>query len=86
MTSPGYFPVTMEVEELNQGQPNIALLVKVTKGSSIKLEKVSFERGTSEFEGVETELALKEMSAFLREMRTLSLESMDTRTIMGTRV
>lgn len=67
VTSPGYFPVTMEVEELNQGQPNIALLVKVTKGSSIKLEKVSFERGTSEFEGVETELALKEMSAFLRE-------------------
>ena len=65
--SDGYFPQIIPVTGLDQEQPNMALLVKVSKGSSIKLEKVSFQRGTSEFEGVETELALKEISTFLLE-------------------
>jgi len=73
VSSPGYFPFTFSTDELIVDQPNIALMAKVQKGQSIKLEKVAFSRGTAEFEGLDTELALKELSTFLLENKELSV-------------
>ncbi len=73
INSEGYFPYTFSTEQLIVDHPNIALMAKIQSGQSIKLEKVSFTRGTAEFEGLETELALKELSAFLLENEEFSV-------------
>ncbi|MHA7128776.1 OmpA family protein [Algoriphagus namhaensis] len=71
ITSPGYFPWTQRMDDLSLQEPNIALLLKAVAGNSIQLDQVSFSRGTAEFEGVETELSLKELSTFLIENEDL---------------
>lgn len=63
----GYFPKSISIADVIDTQPNVFLMVKVTSGSSIKLDRVNFKRGTSDLEGLDTELALKEIATFLLE-------------------
>lgn len=65
--SEGYFPKSISISQIIDTAPNVILMVKVSKGSSIKLDRVSFKRGTSELEGLDTELSLKEIASFLLE-------------------
>ncbi len=73
VSSEGYFPITYEVSDLVVGQPNIALLTKISKGNSIRLDQVSFARGTANFEGLDTELSLKELSTYLLESDSVTV-------------
>jgi outer membrane protein OmpA-like peptidoglycan-associated protein len=73
VSSPGFFPLILQVGELNFGDKNIVLLTKAEPGNTVLLEKVNFKRGTAELEGEETEAVLTNLAHFLLENPQIKL-------------
>jgi outer membrane protein OmpA-like peptidoglycan-associated protein len=67
VSSPGYFPRQLLVENINPGSETVVLLTKAEAGSMLLLENVNFKRGTAELEGESTEASLSDLAKFLVE-------------------
>ena len=65
VSSPGYFPKQLSIEDLHPKNKTIVLLTKAEAGSTILLEDVNFKRGTAELEGEDTEASLLDLAKFL---------------------
>jgi outer membrane protein OmpA-like peptidoglycan-associated protein len=65
ISSPGYFPKQVSVDDLNSKSKTIVLLTKAEAGSTVLLEDVNFKRGTAELEGDDTEASLSDLAKFL---------------------
>lgn len=63
--SDSFFPKSISISEVQKDEPNVVLMAKVEAGTSLTLDKVNFQRGTSEFEGEETLDYLNEIGDFL---------------------
>jgi outer membrane protein OmpA-like peptidoglycan-associated protein len=67
ISSPGYFPKQVLVENLDFNTKTVVLLTKAEQGSTVLLEDVNFKRGTAELEGESTEASLSDLAIFLKE-------------------
>ncbi|SDA88198.1 OmpA family protein [Algoriphagus alkaliphilus] len=67
ISSAGYFPKQVLVENLDFNTKTIVLLIKAELGSTVLLEDVNFKRGTAELEGESTEASLSDLAIFLKE-------------------
>ncbi|WP_332910617.1 OmpA family protein [Algoriphagus boritolerans] len=67
ISSAGYFPKQIFVENLNANGKTVVLLTKAEAGSIVLLEDVNFKRGTAELEGETTEASLSDLALFLKE-------------------
>ncbi|GAB3219018.1 OmpA family protein [Algoriphagus aestuariicola] len=67
VSSQGYFPKQILVENLGYRDKTVVLMTKAEPGSSVLLENVNFKRGTAELEGEDTEASLDDLADFLRE-------------------
>lgn len=67
ISSPGYFPKQILVENLEAKDKTVVLLTKAEPGSTVLLEDVNFKRGTAELEGETTEASLSDLAVFLIE-------------------
>jgi outer membrane protein OmpA-like peptidoglycan-associated protein len=67
ISSAGYFPKQVLVENLDFKTKTIVLLTKAEQGSTVLLEDVKFKRGTAELEGENTEASLSDLAIFLKE-------------------
>lgn len=65
VSSEGFFPKELNINDLKIGDKTVVLLTKLEPGSVLVLENVNFKRGTSELEGPETEKSLTELAKFL---------------------
>src|SRR5690606_4075287 len=71
ISSPGYFPKLVLLENFDPKNKTIVLLTKAEAGSTVLLEDVNFKRGTAELEGASTEASLRDLAAFLVENPTI---------------
>ncbi|MDP2040738.1 MAG: OmpA family protein [Algoriphagus sp.] len=67
ISSAGYFPKQVLVENLDFKTKTVVLLTKAEQGSTVLLEDVKFKRGTAELEGENTEASLSDLAIFLKE-------------------
>lgn len=67
ISSAGYFPKQVLVENLDFKNKTVVLLTKAEQGSTVLLEDVNFKRGTAELEGESTEASLSDLAVFLKE-------------------
>lgn len=67
ISSKGYFPVLLPINELMRKGKTVVLMTKAESGSSVLLKDVNFKVGTSELDGEATMATLKEISEFLGE-------------------
>lgn len=67
ISSAGYFPKQIFVENLNTNGKTVVLLTKAEAGSIVLLEDVNFKRGTAELDGETTEASLSDLALFLKE-------------------
>ncbi|MEN2283055.1 OmpA family protein [Algoriphagus sp. SE2] len=65
VSSEGFFPKDLNINELKIGDKTVVLLTKLEPGSILVLENVNFKRGTSELEGLDTEESLIGIARFL---------------------
>jgi len=63
----GYFPNTVQVNQILQDKPTVVLMTKAESGNIVLLDNVNFKRGTAELEGEDTMASLAELAAFLKE-------------------
>jgi outer membrane protein OmpA-like peptidoglycan-associated protein len=73
VTSPGYFPQVVLLNDIQVWQPTVVLMTKAESGNIVLLDKVNFKRGTSELEGEDTKASLSELASFLKENPDLKL-------------
>lgn len=69
----GYFPKSILVSEIKNGEPTVVLMTKAESGSIILLDNVNFKRGTAELEGEPTKATLTELSEFLLQNPNMKL-------------
>jgi outer membrane protein OmpA-like peptidoglycan-associated protein len=67
ISSTGYFPKQVLVENLISKDKTVVLLTKAEPGSTVLLEDVNFKRGTAELDGETTESSLSDLAVFLKE-------------------
>lgn len=73
ISSPGYFPKQLSVEDFDVKGMTVVLLTKAEAGSTILLEDVNFKRGTAELEGENTEASLADLAKFLVENPSVTI-------------
>ncbi|GMQ23949.1 hypothetical protein Aoki45_06310 [Algoriphagus sp. oki45] len=67
ISSIGYFPKIIGIEDIPEDRRVLVALIKAEPGSVVLLDKVNFKRGTSELEEGETEVFLADLAGFLVE-------------------